>query len=55
MELAAILVTRGISTTLIAREDLVYEKLHSPEITLHGNGTGSVQGVLAGLKSALAG
>jgi NAD(P)H-nitrite reductase large subunit len=33
MELAAALVTRGIATTLIAREDLVYEKLHSPEIS----------------------
>jgi NADPH-dependent 2,4-dienoyl-CoA reductase/sulfur reductase-like enzyme/predicted acylesterase/phospholipase RssA len=31
MELAAALVTRGVATTLIAREDLVYEKLCSPE------------------------
>src|SRR6185437_10417883 len=30
MELAAALVTRGVATTLIAREDLVYEKLRSP-------------------------
>ena len=33
MELAAALVTRGVGTTLIAREDLVYEKLCSPEIS----------------------
>ena len=33
MELAAALVTRGIATTLIAREDVVYAKLHSPEIS----------------------
>jgi NTE family protein len=31
MELAAALVTRGVATTLIAKEDLVYEKLRSPE------------------------
>jgi len=31
MELAAALVTRGVPTTLIAKEDLVYEKLRSPE------------------------
>lgn len=33
MELAAALVTRGIVTTLIAREGLVYDKLHSLEIS----------------------
>ena len=33
MELAAALVTRGVATTLIAREDLVYEKLRSPEVS----------------------
>jgi predicted acylesterase/phospholipase RssA len=33
MELAAALVTRGIVTTLIAKEDLVYDKLRSPEIS----------------------
>jgi NADPH-dependent 2,4-dienoyl-CoA reductase/sulfur reductase-like enzyme len=33
MELAAALVTRGVGTTLIAREDLVYEKLRSPEVS----------------------
>lgn len=33
MELAAALITRGVATTLIAREDLVYEKLCSPEIS----------------------
>src|SRR5262249_7076939 len=31
MEIAASLVARGVATTLIAREDLVYEKLRSPE------------------------
>jgi NADPH-dependent 2,4-dienoyl-CoA reductase/sulfur reductase-like enzyme len=31
MELAAALVTRGVATTLIAKEDLVYEKLRSRE------------------------
>jgi NADPH-dependent 2,4-dienoyl-CoA reductase/sulfur reductase-like enzyme len=31
MELAAALVTRGVATTLIAKEDMVYEKLRSPE------------------------
>jgi NADPH-dependent 2,4-dienoyl-CoA reductase/sulfur reductase-like enzyme len=33
MELAAALVTRGVATTLIAKEDLVYEKLRSPEVS----------------------
>ena len=33
MELAAALVTRGVATTLIAKEDLVYEKLCSPEVS----------------------
>lgn len=33
MEFAAALVTRGIPTTLIARDDLVYDKLRSPEIS----------------------
>ena len=33
MELAAALVTRGIATTLIAKEDLLYDKLRSPEIS----------------------
>src|SRR4029077_9141579 len=31
MEIAASFATRGLTTTLIAREDLVYEKLRSPE------------------------
>ena len=31
MELAAALATRGVATRLIAREDLLYEKLRSPE------------------------
>jgi NADPH-dependent 2,4-dienoyl-CoA reductase/sulfur reductase-like enzyme len=31
MELAAALATRGVATTLIVREDLLYEKLRSPE------------------------
>ena len=30
MELAAALATRGVATTLIAKEDLLYEKLRSP-------------------------
>ena len=33
MELAAALAARGVGTTLIAREDLLYEKLRSPEIS----------------------
>ena len=33
MELAAALATRGVATTLIAREDLLYEKLRSPEVS----------------------
>src|SRR4029077_13540646 len=33
MELAAALVTRGVATTLIAKENLVYEKLRSPEVS----------------------
>jgi len=33
MEIAASLVTRGVATTLIAKEDLVYEKLCSPEVS----------------------
>jgi NADPH-dependent 2,4-dienoyl-CoA reductase/sulfur reductase-like enzyme/predicted acylesterase/phospholipase RssA len=33
MELAATLVTCGIATTVIAKEDLVYDKLGSPEIS----------------------
>jgi NADPH-dependent 2,4-dienoyl-CoA reductase/sulfur reductase-like enzyme/predicted acylesterase/phospholipase RssA len=33
MELAAALATRGIATTLVVREQLVYEKLRSPEIS----------------------
>jgi len=33
MELAAALAARGVETTLIAREDLLYEKLRSPEIS----------------------
>jgi len=33
MELAAALVTRGVATTLIAKGDLVYEKLCSPEVS----------------------
>jgi NTE family protein len=33
MEIAASLATRGIATTLIARERLVYEKLRSPEVS----------------------
>jgi NADPH-dependent 2,4-dienoyl-CoA reductase/sulfur reductase-like enzyme len=31
MEIAASFATRGLATTLIAKEDLVYEKLRSPE------------------------
>jgi NTE family protein len=33
MEIAASLVTRGVATTLIAKKDLVYEKLCSPEVS----------------------
>jgi NTE family protein len=33
MELAAAFVTRGIATTLIAKENLLYEKLRSPEVS----------------------
>jgi NADPH-dependent 2,4-dienoyl-CoA reductase/sulfur reductase-like enzyme/predicted acylesterase/phospholipase RssA len=33
MEIAASFATRGLSTTLIAKEDLVYEKLCSPEVS----------------------
>ena len=33
MELAAALATRGVATTLIAKEDLLYEKLRSPEVS----------------------
>jgi NTE family protein len=33
MELAAALVMRAIATTLIAKEDLLYEKLRSPELS----------------------
>jgi NADPH-dependent 2,4-dienoyl-CoA reductase/sulfur reductase-like enzyme/predicted acylesterase/phospholipase RssA len=33
MELAAALATRGVATTLIAKEDLLYEKLCSPEVS----------------------
>ena len=33
MEIAASFVTRGVATTLIAKEDLVYEKLCSPEVS----------------------
>ncbi len=33
MELAAAFAVRGIKTTLIARQELLYEKLHSPEIS----------------------
>ncbi len=33
MELAAALVTRGMATTLIAKEHLLYEKLCSPEVS----------------------
>jgi 3-phenylpropionate/trans-cinnamate dioxygenase ferredoxin reductase component len=33
MEIAASLVTRGIPTTLMAKKDLVYEKLCSPEVS----------------------
>jgi NADPH-dependent 2,4-dienoyl-CoA reductase/sulfur reductase-like enzyme/predicted acylesterase/phospholipase RssA len=31
MEIAAALATRGVATTMIAKEDLLYEKLRSPE------------------------
>jgi NADPH-dependent 2,4-dienoyl-CoA reductase/sulfur reductase-like enzyme/predicted acylesterase/phospholipase RssA len=33
MELAAALVTRGVATTLIAKEDLLYDKLRSPAVS----------------------
>ena len=33
MEIAASFATRGVATTLIAKEDLVYEKLCSPEVS----------------------
>ena len=33
MELAAALATRGVATTLIAKEHLLYEKLRSPEVS----------------------
>ncbi len=33
LELAAAFAVRGIRTTLIARQDLLYEKLHSPEVS----------------------
>jgi NADPH-dependent 2,4-dienoyl-CoA reductase/sulfur reductase-like enzyme/predicted acylesterase/phospholipase RssA len=33
MEIAASLVTRGVPTTLMAKKDLVYEKLCSPEVS----------------------
>ncbi len=33
MEIVASFVTRGVATTLIAKEDLVYEKLCSPEVS----------------------
>ena len=33
MEIAASLATRGVATTLIARKDLLYEKLSSPEVS----------------------
>jgi NADPH-dependent 2,4-dienoyl-CoA reductase/sulfur reductase-like enzyme/predicted acylesterase/phospholipase RssA len=33
MEIAASLITRGVATTLIAKKDLVYEKLCSPEVS----------------------
>jgi NADPH-dependent 2,4-dienoyl-CoA reductase/sulfur reductase-like enzyme/predicted acylesterase/phospholipase RssA len=33
MELAAAFATRGIATTLIAKEDLLYERLRSPEVS----------------------
>jgi NADPH-dependent 2,4-dienoyl-CoA reductase/sulfur reductase-like enzyme/predicted acylesterase/phospholipase RssA len=33
MEIAAALATRGVATTLIAKENLLYEKLRSPEVS----------------------
>ena len=33
MEIAASFATRGVATTLIAKQDLVYEKLYSPEVS----------------------
>ena len=33
MEMAASFATRGVATTLIAKEELVYEKLYSPEVS----------------------
>src|SRR5262249_2277546 len=33
LEIAAFFATRGVATTLIAKKDLVYEKLYSPEVS----------------------
>lgn len=33
MEIAAVFATRGVATILIAKEELLYEKLHSPEVS----------------------